>query len=761
MQIRFPSASTTPLRIIVAATLVLIAAGCNKGSIGTTDQSGGGLGAPAPTLTPIESCADADHNVVVGGSSGKKSPGCNLVNAAPTSATAQFGEIIVKSGGLLTVPAGATGLNPLKVADICLESGSKFIVGSPTSQTKFKIIFTGDKSAAGSSDPVCQGGGLNHDQNFKKGIDVTQGATLELYGAKGVPSRGGVSWTTLAAPAGSIVPGAKVRGTGTLKLLLTADVTQGAEGWQKGDWIVVGTTSFNPFDSEFVQIDTVHKDSKSGSIIKLKQPLQYYHFGSPAPSTGTSAACPDRLGNPGPASYCDGANQNYGVDERAEVGLISRDIMLTADTEPVTTAPPATSSVHWGGEIMIHAGFTKVAIQGVQLEKLGKDQLGSYPIHFHMVGNIGKDQSALIDADSVDHSYNKCVTLHDMANLTVSNMVCARIVGHIFYEELDNPSNADDSGITFQDNLGLGAMSNSFDINPVTLIRGGKMTRQQLINQYWWTGDYMTNAECSTDGTCIGYDGFNIPDTDNWNQPTHGTCASYQNNGILGGFGAPTPGTSAACSSANIYIEPATGFWIQNPATNLIGNAIGGCQGLGNGLWWVPPRNPIMVNGRSLCLQFQKLGTVEDNRAHACYNGFFDDNSIGNVTSGQLFPQTTTTFDGSSPSVIATLDGVTATRNRFRGLWLRPTWMVVKNGHFATNRDNVTLLTSGGIDGNAPGVWDLLEDSVLIGLSLNNVERWGPSEPQPTGAGHRRAIRLHGSHAFKFPAQRRAIGQGL
>ena len=40
--------------------------------------------------------------------------------------------------------------------------------------------------------------------------------------------------------------------------------------------------------------------------------------------------------------------------------------------------------------------------------------------------------SHLIDANTIHHSYNKCATLHSTSNITLSNNVCARIVGHIF-----------------------------------------------------------------------------------------------------------------------------------------------------------------------------------------------------------------------------------------------------------------------------------------------------------------------------------------
>ncbi|MEJ7687705.1 MAG: hypothetical protein WKG52_12330, partial [Variovorax sp.] len=79
--------------------------------------------------------------------------------------------------------------------------------------------------------------------------------------------------------------------------------------------------------------------------------------------------------------------------------------------------------------------------------------------------------------------------------------------------------------------------------------------------------------------------------------------------------------------------------------------------------------------------------------------------------------------------------GLTATRIRNRGVWMRPMWTAVEQGRFATNRDSVSLVSSGGNDGNAPGVWALLKDSVLVGLSTNNVDRWGPCPRPDVGDG--------------------------
>ena len=85
------------------------------------------------------------------------------------------------------------------------------------------------------------------------------------------------------------------------------------------------------------------------------------------------------------------------------------------------------------------------------------------------------------------------------------------------------------------------------------------------------------------------------------------------------------------------------------------------------------------------------------------------------------------------PPLFSLFDGITATRNRDRGVWLRPDWFVVKNARLATNRDSVSLVSAGGFDGAAPGSWAMLENSIVVGLSQNNVDRFGPC-PYPDQA---------------------------
>ncbi len=622
---------------------------------------------------PLSQCVlDAQRNLTIGSS------GCgpNVVIDQSFTGASALGKITIAADGKLAVP-NSFGSLELDTTGISV-AGSMSIgtlecpVGRNNPDSHMTVKFVGA--------PVASGGPTDMGSGSDKGIEVQSGGSLRLYGTRGV-APAGVDWTYLSQPAG---PGkyqatdpsirAPVPAGGASLLHLAGDVRSGAGAWHKGDWIVVATTSFSPFESEFVQIDSLQPGSGgSGTDVTLTQPLKHYHFGGADP------------GPPSDANYGASATTNFGIDERAEVGLISRNITFTADTPFSAGTAVGDQSNHWGGEIRILAGFAEASIQGVELEKFGKARLGSYPIHFHMVG--APQGRVLVDSNSIHHSYNKCTTLHMSQNIAISNNVCARAIGHLFYQEA-----AQEQGTSYTGNLGIGAMSNSFGIDP---------SLADDVKAAYWGGDNLATAN--------GYNGLNVPNMDNQANPVHGACYTVDANGGLV-FNKPTP-----CASPLLYVEQATGFWIGNPGTVLVGNSIAGCQGEGKGYWYASPT-----------VGFQKhepVGNFLNNRVHGCFDGLFGENDEG-VTVEPLRPQVG--GDPNGLNIIGHFKGLTATRIRNRGVWMRPLWYTVESGRFATTRDAVTLVSSGGLDGNAPGVWALLKDSVLAGISMNNVDRWGP-----------------------------------
>jgi hypothetical protein len=688
--------------------------------------------------------------------------------------TNTVGNITIAPGGTLTISdQAAQGGISLTTAGIEIQGdptqkvGGTLKIGDPMcpigtlkAADLVTVKFTGTHPAD-CGDITKGSGNYVQCQGYQKGIQVDASGAFFMYGLKGVPPAGAqnhtLDWTYLASAAGPAVAGAKVPPASATQITVAGDVTAGNtnRGWKPGDWIAVATTSFSPWETEFVQIKNLtFNPVPNQTVINLgnasaTQKLVYYHFGGPPPTMSqlcpidgvlTAVACGGPQGNrcaspctgaPSPLNYNDTAATNFGVDERAEVGLISRNIVLTsdADTPPVGQQGKAGGNLHWGGETRILAGFTAFVMQGVQLQKFGKEMLGAYPIHFHIDGDVSKAQ-VLVDSNSIDHSYNKCITIHSTSNLSITNNVCARITGHIFYEEV-----GDEQNITLDGNLGMGAMSNSFSVNG-----GADMPASELIAKYYWPGDNLNNLVAGVGNSPgkLPFDQFYLFNPDNQQNPVVGWCftpfpaSDVVNSGILRPLGAP-----GSCIPPNVYLEPPSGIWIVNPSMILRNNSIAGCQDVGMGYWYVTPTNkpglPAKVTGAKFIPIGPKYtglhGEFTNNRVHGCYGGLYSD-SNAEVVSAQLqgYLNGNNIFPGSPPNHAVTdqFDQLTATRIRWRSLWLRPSFVTVDQSRFGTNRRSLSFVTSGGTDGNYPGLYTTLTNSVIAGVSQNNVDRFGP-----------------------------------
>src|SRR5690606_25371860 len=119
-----------------------------------------------------------------------------------------------------------------------------------------------------------------------------------------------------------------------------------ASGWRVGDEIVLASTDYNPRQAEVRTITAIR-----GNRITLDEPLEYMHFGK----------------------------ITFDVDERGEVGLLTRNIKIQA-------SPDAEESF-FGGHIMAMPS-SKMYVSGVELYRMGQNlTLARYPIHWHLVGD--------------------------------------------------------------------------------------------------------------------------------------------------------------------------------------------------------------------------------------------------------------------------------------------------------------------------------------------------------------------------------------
>src|SRR6187431_873754 len=154
---------------------------------------------------------------------------------------------------------------------------------------------------------------------------MLSGGTLNLHGDRKN------TWTKLASTAKA--------GSTSIEVLNAAE-------WRVGDEIVLASTDFNPRQAERRSIAAI-----SGNTITLDKKLEYMHFGK----------------------------ITVDVDERGEVGLLTRNIKVQA-------SPDAEQSF-FGGHIMAMV-TSKMYVEGVELQRMGQHMtLARYPIHWHLVGD--------------------------------------------------------------------------------------------------------------------------------------------------------------------------------------------------------------------------------------------------------------------------------------------------------------------------------------------------------------------------------------
>ena len=221
-----------------------------------------------------------------------------------------------------------------------------------------------------------------------KMIAVYGSGRLELHGE----SR--QAWTRLAATATA----------GSTQLLLET-----SPNWRSGDRIVIASTSFEPNEAETMLVGSV-----AGTSVSLAEPLHFTHWGAMQTIAGTP------------------------VDERAEVGLLSRNIVVRGDDR--------SDAAGFGGHIMMMGGATH--LEGVELTRMGqRGKLARYPIHWHMMGDAAGQYAR---NNSIWHSYSRCVTVHGTNDVTVANNVCYDHAGHGYFLE-----DGIETGNTFSGNLGV------------------------------------------------------------------------------------------------------------------------------------------------------------------------------------------------------------------------------------------------------------------------------------------------------------------
>jgi cell migration-inducing and hyaluronan-binding protein len=217
-----------------------------------------------------------------------------------------------------------------------------------------------------------------------RGIMIS-GGTLNLHGDRTN------AWTKLAR---------------TAEVGSTSIEVLDASGWRVGDELVLASTDFDPRQAERRTITAIR-----GNRITLDRKLDYMHFGK----------------------------ITFDVDERGEVGLLTRNIKIQASDDAEQS--------FFGGHIMAMPS-SKMYVSGVELNRMGQNlTLARYPLHWHLVGE-GRGQ--YIKNSAIHDTYSRCVTVHGTNNLQIENNVTYNTVGHCFFLE-----DGIETGNQFVRNLGI------------------------------------------------------------------------------------------------------------------------------------------------------------------------------------------------------------------------------------------------------------------------------------------------------------------
>ncbi|KAG8516428.1 Cell migration-inducing and hyaluronan-binding protein [Galemys pyrenaicus] len=397
------------------------------------------------------------------------------------------------------------------------------------------------------------------------------------------------------------------------------------------------------------------------------------------------ACAPNQVRVAGKPTYLHMGTEVDGVDMRAEVGLLSRNIVVRGETE--AECYPYASHVcdffhfdTFGGHMKFALGFKAVHLEGVELRHMGQQLVGQYPLHFHLAGDVdakgGYDPPTYVRDLSIHHSFSRCVTVHGSNGLLVQDVVGYDSLGHCFFTE-DGPEERN----TFLHCLGL-------LVRPGTLLPSDRDSRM---------------------------------------------CKAIAEDAYPGYVPRPRQDCNAVST-----------FWMANPNNNLIDCAAAGSEE--TGFWFIfhhVPTGPSVGMYPPGYSEHIPLGKFQNNRAHSNYRaGMIIDNGVKtteasvrdkrpflSIISARYSPHQDA--DPLKPREPAIIRHFTAYKNQDHGAWLRGGDVWLDGCRFADNGIGLTL-ASGGTFPYDEGSRQEVRDSLFVGESSNvgtemvDNRIWGP-----------------------------------
>ncbi len=212
----------------------------------------------------------------------------------------------------------------------------------------------------------------------------------------------------------------RLQDEGSLAAGSTDMITDQPTGWNAGDEVLIVSTDFDMDQAEVVTLNAA-----DGTGHRWTTPLAVKHHGE---------------------------IEVGGVDCRAEVGLLSHNILIQGSAVPVPTLVNGVHNDYRRGGHMMFVDSAPTETPRIQMENVELTNMGwfgkhaRYPIHFHLMGDAS---TSYVKNCSVHHCHQRAITLHGTNNVEVSNNVAYDTYGHMYYLE-----DGTEVGNTFIRNLG-------------------------------------------------------------------------------------------------------------------------------------------------------------------------------------------------------------------------------------------------------------------------------------------------------------------
>ncbi|XP_035382477.1 cell surface hyaluronidase isoform X1 [Electrophorus electricus] len=426
------------------------------------------------------------------------------------------------------------------------------------------------------------------------------------------------------------------------------DLQDDVSSWRPGERVVVASTDYSMHQAEeFTLLPCPHCTKRQ---VRIQGKPQFTHVGEIVD----------------------------GVDMRAEVALLTRNILVHGEMESTCYGQNKCqffSHDTFGGHIKILGNFSSVHLSQVELRHMGQQAvLGSYPVHFHRCGDVdrhgGYAQPAYVDSLAIHHSFSRCVVVHATNGLLVRDTVGYDTLGHCFFLE----DGIEQRNVFFH-NLGL-------------------VTRPGTI----------------------------LPTDRNDTMCTEIRDRVYKGH-------VPSPATECKAVST---------FWIANPNNHLISNAAAGSQDAG--IWYVfhssstGDSHGLVPETRA---ELTPLGIFYNNRIHSNFKaGLFIDKGVKTSNASAADPREYLCLDNSArfrphensdpakPRVAALVDALISFKNNDLGAWIRGGDVIIQNSAFADNGVGLSFASDGSYPKDV-GSSQEVADSLFVGESKNRGTNGG------------------------------------